>query len=742
MSKSPIGFLCEGRIEPQQCMKVLLDENGGVVTAPTPSYDRTSSVHWPWVVAAYSWELGLPPFNGECKCVDRETGEVKAKIEIRSKTDYICDIASRVFRDGYHPIRGPWCSVVLHPGSTLTIRVPTADVNSASIKEPSYEDLYMDIDEDVSSVTFSQLPSTYEFDTGFYPNDLTTLIQLASVHSFDIYDEICYDEALVGDALELDVSQMHRGEVKLTYHLGKPLALRDGENSFFYHWALKSRKENIPDNIRAMVQVSFAFTHSYQIVGCDNGAESVFDAAFNQKHCSVKSMANGIGDIYECIYRDMMDAKQAGIHCRPDEMLMPTNCESMGYDLQSNQVMPFPGSVRNSTLHPMMGFQVFYFGFRKSSSISYACICVDQRGYERSRLILESNRQVRYTYTVRQEEASDTLFPYLLMPLNEMGLSGQGLTSPMLLMLNNISKKDITIHVGTTLSINCENDVTPFLRFGESSYYSVLSTTIPTKWLPKQSNVFYYTIHQVPSGPEVVHKAYNDTIATTPGGFRVIYNENVSTTGYQRLIIEYRQGSILISKDLQHKKYVPMTFVCGKALQQFDLFVTGNEYTSDVFASTTSNIVRPSVLYTWHVVEVKIETTDPYMQGCGVTYESTDLFKPETPKLYDGVGQSQFGCKIDLQDAKEAAFYCPAPYVLDPPNCFGQVLVDGSITNLVDVSKSLRASRSNHFVILRFESSKLKLAETLRQTPPLECRCVTVKGIILSTIQIENYYAK
>ncbi|GBE62222.1 hypothetical protein, conserved [Babesia ovata] len=109
--------------------------------------------------------------------------------------------------------------------------------------------------------------------------------------------------------------------------------------------------------------------------------------------------------------------------------------------------------------------------------------------------------------------------------------------------------------------------------------------------------------------------------------------------------------------------------------------------------------------YTWHVLNVNVQTTDPYMQGCGVTYASDELFKPETPQIYDANGQPQFGCKIDIQAAKEAAFYCPAPYLLDPPNCFRQVLVDGTVKNTHDLSDSLVASRSNHFVILSFDSS-------------------------------------
>ncbi|CDR97668.1 hypothetical protein BBBOND_0401600 [Babesia bigemina] len=140
-----------------------------------------------------------------------------------------------------------------------------------------------------------------------------------------------------------------------------------------------------------------------------------------------------------------------------------------------------------------------------------------------------------------------------------------------------------------------------------------------------------------------------------------------------------------------------------------------------------------------HLVAVVV--TDPYLQGCGVTYGSAELFKPETPKLYNAEGQ-EIGCKIDLQAARKAAFYCPVPYLLDPPGCFNQVYVEDEVKSLSDISQSLVASHSNHFVTLKFNSELVGPGETLSQTPPLECRCVTIKGIVLSTLQIENYYYK
>ncbi|GBE61355.1 hypothetical protein, conserved [Babesia ovata] len=232
-------------------------------------------------------------------------------------------------------------------------------------------------------------------------------------------------------------------------------------------------------------------------------------------------------------------------------------------------------------------------------------------------------------------------------------------------------------------------------------------------------------------------------MSSTKGGLEVVFHEDLIRSGYQTLKINSHKGAVLISKDPFYNRHVPMRFVCGKAPHLSILsIVNGNRPASDTSEHHIPQITESSEQYNWHVVEVAVETTDPYMQGCGVTYASDELFKPETPQLYDGDGQPQFGCKIDLQAAKEAAFYCPAPYVLDPPKCFRQVSVDGITKKITAVSKSLVTSESNHFAILRFERWRVGSGETLRHTPPLQCRCVTTKGIVLSTIQIENYYAK
>ncbi|GBE61323.1 hypothetical protein, conserved [Babesia ovata] len=691
MLKAPIGFLCEGRLEPDDCMRSLLNNHGGAITAPSAHKYWEFEHHEPWVVAQYFKDLALPPFSGECRCINPETGQVKAKIQIRPKTEYSCDISSNIFRNRVRPIRGPWCSVVLHPGSALTIMLPIQNVYPQSF-EVSH------------TVSFSQMMSLYAFETEFAPKDLTTLRQLIAAGDINAYDEIPYHEALAGDALELNVSRISQGEVKLKYHLDKPLALREGINSFVYNWALRSRNENLPTEIRAIVQVSFAFTHEYAKVGCDRGQRNVFDQLLSGKYCTNKPMGNGIGETYECAIHIRQEGRYAGIYCGTDEDLLPDNCETAGYDMYSNRITPFPVSLQNSMPYPIRRFQLFYFGFISASALSYACICVNKHGYETSKLILVSDCRKNYNYVVRRKNAFHWLLAYMSLPWRKVGLLIERPTSTAFVILHHTYKKEIKLHVGTVLSMTCEMDTsTTTLKEGENDDDS--NCEPETSWIPMHSDVYYYSANHTKHGTELFRMRYRDSIVTTPGGFGVVYGKAYAPE-YQRLIITSPRYGVLISKDPLHKKYVPMTFVCGKVPEQLELSIsTDDPTTSQPSADSIRQATIWSGKYTWNVVQVQAETTDPYMQGCGVTYASDELFKPETPQLYDADGQPQFGCKIDLQAAKEAAFYCPAPYVLDPPNCFSQVAVEGTVKNTRDLSKSLVSSRSNHFVIVSFDSS-------------------------------------
>ncbi|CDR94522.1 hypothetical protein BBBOND_0108200 [Babesia bigemina] len=719
MSKSPIGFLCEGRIEPSDCFRSLLDENGKIVIAPLPHSYKHVYNRGKWVVARYFNDVALPRFNGECRCIDPGTGHVKARIEIRSKKEYVCDIASMIEQPDKSVVDGPRCSVLIHPGSTLTIRFPTEGLNPAST------------DEKLSSAPRSQLLSINEYETELLPKDLTTLRQQTYYHDPESYNEISYHDALADDVLELDRSQIAKGEIRLNYHTDRPLTLLGGHNSFFFHWTLKSRNKHVPDKISATINVSFALTHRYSTAGCDEGEPSVFDPKISYNHCSVKYMRNGIGSVYECLYNTNLDRIQVGIRCRPNEELLPNNCDNTAYDLYYDRIMQLPQYARNVTPTPIPGFRVFEIKSDTRSDV-YACICADEHGYEKSRLVVERNKESFHHSNVREAATSGSLQPYVLLPWTETGLSSKETTSKLSLILHNITKETVVLALGTTLIIRC--GVSPELRHLE--YSGKITTTL----LPNDPELFYYTVNNISSTPELALRTYEESFGTTSGGFTITYEEHSAT--YQELTIKSRRGAILISKDPIHKNYVPMTFVCAKRPEPSDLYIVIRDDHGSY--TRTPYLLRPieaTKQYAPTQVQLFVETTDPYMQGCGVAYESDDLFKPETPLIYDSIGQD-VGCKIDLPSAKEAAFYCPAPYVLDPPNCFYQVYVHGEEKDLSEISNSLVASHSNHFVTLKFKSKLVELGGKRRKTPPLECRCVTVKGVVLSTIQIENYYAK
>ncbi|CDR97126.1 hypothetical protein BBBOND_0310290 [Babesia bigemina] len=726
MSKLPIGFVCEGRIEPSDCMRSLIDHNGEVVDAPEPYAYWNFYNSKPWIIAEYFNQLALPPFNGKCWCKDHETDQVKATIEIRAKSEYVCDIANMICLNRWHPVTGPWCSVVLHPGSTLTIKFPVKGV-------------YWDSRSAHCAATslIHNIPK-FTFKTDFFPTDLLRLRQLSSQYDVDAYEEVLYHETLAGDALDLDVSQMFRGEVKLKYHAGKPLALIRGINSFHFNWSLIYKHMALFDMIRAIVNVSFAFTHQYTITGCDREQTNLFDHNFSKDYCYTSSMGNGIGGIYECAFRLKWGSLRAGIRCRQNEELLPNNCDNVAYDLYSNQIVPFPGSLRNVTPYPMQGFKVLDFEFRNENPVIHACVCVDQRGYETSRIILEYDHQKHYTYGINSQSALHTSLPFIWIVWPDTQALVEVPTAPICVKIQDIPQESIAMRVGETLNLHCGIDSAASLQYDPF----VLGTDdddMATIWLPEQTAEFHYAIEPAGDGVGLLRMRYTDSMATSSGSLRITNYTHL--TAYKSLRIETIGSAILISKDSVHKDHAPLTFVCGKTLKPSgESATTGNASTSNTSVERNLQVEESPKQYAWSLVHVNIKTTDPYMQGCGVTYESDELFKPETPKIYDENGQ-EIGCRIDLQAGGEAAFYCPAPYVLDPPNCFNQVYVNGDVTNVNNISNSLVASHSNHFVTLRFDGSQMGPGEALRETPPLECRCVTIKGIVLSTIQIDNYYA-
>ncbi|GIX65266.1 uncharacterized protein BcabD6B2_47010 [Babesia caballi] len=246
MSTRPIVFVCEGRLEPPDCMTSVLNERDEIVKVSSPrtfisNYNDERSM----VISLF--KTSFNPLSGYCRCVDPATGAVKAKIEFRSQREYVCDITSKLFRHRIQRIRGNWCSVVLYPGSSLTIKFP---VDQSNFGVPA----------DGSEGAGTKDEGPYPFSIDFSPTDLSFMKVGQWSTGIDSIEDVEYHKVLAGDALELDVSQISKGEVKLIYNSGRPLSLIGNINSFFFIWNFVPSPMLNLAAIHALVNVVFVMT--------------------------------------------------------------------------------------------------------------------------------------------------------------------------------------------------------------------------------------------------------------------------------------------------------------------------------------------------------------------------------------------------------------------------------------------------------------------------------------------------
>ncbi|CDR97347.1 hypothetical protein BBBOND_0312500 [Babesia bigemina] len=712
MTTRTIGFTCDGIVEPPGC-------NGLLSWYTEPAIPRISTDVRVWMTGRIFNDLALPEYDEMCICKHSDTYEVKSIIHFRSQNVYTCDIAGLLDRHRRRPISGPWCSVVLHPGSTLTIKFPT---------------FIIDKDSETSDLIMMGINSN---DLGFGPRDLEILRQLKSIDDFNSYEEVPYNQALAGNALELDVSEVEGGEVKLKYRKGRPLALRNGANRFEFHWTMVNAKHGRIHRTVATVSLALAFTHRYDDLGFDVVKQkdvdlySVFNPEKKKKYTSVRRKGNGIGDVYE--YRVPIDvaSEPAVIYCKSDRML-PKNCGYESYDLLNNRVVGMGmGSTRVRESH-LPGFRKLHFDSVHQIRVSKACYCVDQRGYEKYRIAFESHYPRDFVFEIFSQGVPKSRIPYVLLPWKDAEASSDGVTLSEWLRVNDVVEASVTMQVGDTVSLDCRKRQSSPLQCSPPPSEAHSDST--ATWMPRQPEQFHYLVSQTGRAFDVLKRKREDSLVITPGGLKIGLEHDPTISPCRKLILQADASAIVISKDPLNYETYPMAFFCGIAPEGSELSVN-----SDTPSLPNMKVVGPANLEMWHMVRVNFETTDPYMQGCGVTYESTELFKPETPTLYDDNGQ-EIGCRIDINAAEEAAFYCPPPYSLYPPGCFFEVDMDGEVEEVDSISDYFTATTSNHFVILKFRSGFVRPGETMLQTPPLECRCITNKGVILSTIQIVNYH--
>nr|PVC51032.1 hypothetical protein MACL_00001856 [Theileria orientalis] len=165
------------------------------------------------------------------------------------------------------------------------------------------------------------------------------------------------------------------------------------------------------------------------------------------------------------------------------------------------------------------------------------------------------------------------------------------------------------------------------------------------------------------------------------------------------------------------------------------------------------------------VINIGLVPTDPYTIGCGTRNEFFihEFVDFETSSENDKVISK---CTVDANKGP-IGFYCPSPYLLEPRGCFNSVIVertgeDGETTThvrpLKSVLKNARASRSSHLVLLEVyknftrrpgdESDDESDDEDSGHSSfgsdfdALVCKCVDVRGNVMSTIKSTNFNYK
>nr|ALR73022.1 hypothetical protein [Babesia bovis] len=719
MSSTPIGFLCEGRMEPPECMKYLIDTNGKI--RPNRTERWTLMNRSTLVVAQPLTYLATSLFEGHCLCIDPLTDRVLAKIVVKPRYEYVCDINNMLMKNRVQPIHSFWCSVTLHPGSTLTIRFP-----------PDPNIILSD------TTNTSTLQAVYPYETQFKPSTLEHLHSYTGTTWNKRLESVPYHDRIVGDALELDLSMSDRGLIRIIYMSGKPLGTIKDYDSILFHWHSVPFNKLIDSMISASISVQLVPTHIYDTTGCDIGQPSVFNPRNMAKYIRPKEYIGNTGLMHDCVVKNFFGVFHTGIYCGSGNTLMPNGCKQTAYSLYSNTEEPIPSSVVRLDLLHVEGMQMFKILTNTETIFSMSCNCVDPRGFVISRLILENPFSETIGLFIRPYNEClnyrDQHLPYIdgSMVSYTRG-SVPSKTIPLL-----AQHEKFYLYPGTKYIFKCQYCTQDMFHRDNYEYTNRSLKQLATAWIPRDASTTYFKTE--PFGPSIrfISANYEDIIMGEKGGLTFEIKEKYGA--YQEhLVVTYSRGTILISKDESQPTRVTFYFICGILPFMKPLIKERNRLLLSLGSTPPSAKSFP--YGTYKLLELSVETTDPYVHGCGLGFKGETLFRDDTITYTEPTSGIK-SCVIDLNVNDEGGFYCPPPYIMEPPECFHDVFVGDVVTKLNRISSDLFAFRSSHFSPIRLDRLANNAKKSRKTYPALRCRCVTITGELVSSIVIINYQSK
>ncbi|KAK1442348.1 hypothetical protein BgAZ_403780 [Babesia gibsoni] len=787
-----VGFYCDGIVQPKYCFVELLDTNNPEDFVSTAITDIASSVDDRWLFASYYRKGIRKGFSGYCQCVDEETGQVKAQINIMTGMSHVCDINGMVFKNKARPIIGNWCDVALLPGSTLTIKVPL--------------NIY---DDEIPKIGGGKAAEPSRMISYMYPQDMKNYFLDNEDYMYDSHPPQLHESSkyILGDALYIDQSrEKDEGIITMTYRENAPLTYPYGIDGLSYTWNLKSNKDilDIRDTM-AIINVVPIITHSYSMYGCEPPSSSVFSKAYKNK--TNKQELDIYGQkMYVCQTYPIVGLKY-GLYCPQGYTMEPRNCNGYAYNAALDSIEDFTHLIKVET-NPLLSYMRFFqYDFRMSQSRKYSnsCSCLDKDGIERARIVL-SNYIQQYAYFVGlgHKESMSMVVP--IVNIIDGRIDGKRLPEIQEIPFPfPFPKKTIVISRGVhkflnglapfihphTRFINLNGRTEPFLtRFNSIINDDVEEDVAHNQWecselsshdailLPLNIKKYFYHEVKTDGKGKLVPVEYSKVLGTNAAGFKVQLNfYALEIYDYDSMTLMNPMSSIIVSKT--NADVINLKYACGKLTNRHNIIenVVGDnmddgwesiDETEDVdleletddeteimnleddqsislatpgFSGSdypviendnslaTSDVKETRSLTVFGVINIAVHPTDPYLHGCGMTDPSEELFRDDTVPLLNNANE-KIGCEVDIAEG-DASFYCPLPYHTEPPRCIP------TSTGAFNV-KQPGGKGNRHFYIFTkggMDSSDDSMLHVTKREV-FECHCVTNKGIRMATIRV------
>ncbi|KAK1444616.1 hypothetical protein BgAZ_105220 [Babesia gibsoni] len=775
MEHPDVGFYCDGNIDPPSCFTELLSTETSSAIDLSTMVNVKSSHDNLWHFAQFDRRNISKPFMGYCKCNDRDSGELKAKITVITGMSHTCDFSKMVFWNIYNPIMGAWCDIGMMPGSILTIRLPINVYGPPEFKM-------------IEGHQYNTVPvmSSYIFPVEMqkefvHPSCLRT--------TFSTVIRLVMRDFCFGDALKFDTSkQFSEGIVTARYMKHRPFTYWGRLESLVYTWNLHVNKARYEiKDVRAAIQIVPSKSHEDITFGCEPPTYSSF--INNPLGLHINRNVDIYGNkMNVCTGSPSVNIPSA-LYCPEGHVIEPEGCNSFGYNDTLQSVVDLTASINVSRAEEVPGLIFLHLLPTVSRErSSRACSCVDGDGIEKARLVINRDEASIIFYdSMGPSENMNMIVPsvrvvskkidcYSLPEIEDIPLC-EATPERTYVLLPGIYLyiRCMVHHYERQLPITLNGRKEPFLvEKYEILDEASLDIEEYNQWgdkEPKSNHVlifplnkekyFYQTVVS-DDKRKLVPVEYSKVIGTNKAGYRSIHSvlTDAQHDYVEGLKLHNPMSAIIVSKQnrpLEHVKYV-----CGslsKTHRRSQLNATthvnngesneGARDDSQVEGNTVPNgsaessqaekreedtsrrITDEKRSFTLlGVVDVSIPTTDPYLHGCGMTDPSEELFRDDTVAMFDDAGK-KVGCEVDLTQGG-ASFYCPLPYHTEPSGCMP---TSSSLTVRLPGDKG----NKHMYVFTRSKWNKLTnhLTKYMKREP-FECHCVTNKGIRMATIRVHS----